>query len=125
MGCLVIVIATIVCSSSAFLTVNAVCSAYLPQRLPVYPGAEVVAQTHNFISPFGMGITTMVLYSDDQPDAVRSWYGVTTGTFLRESLQSGDLVTTFGRRVARVDWSVIRAEDGIGTQIILYANCVN
>lgn len=124
LGCLVIIIAVIVCSSTAFLTVDRICAAYLPQRLPLYPNAEIVRRSHNFLFEYGMGITTFVLRSEDDPNTVRSWYGRTTGTFLRESLESSDPITNIGRRVARVSWGVTRDNDG-STQILLATFCVN
>ncbi len=125
LGCLVIVLAVLLCSGGAFFAVDRVCATYLPQRLPIYPGAEQVFQNHNFLTPFGMGTTVITLRSSDPPDVVRSWYGSATGTFLRQSLNSSDLIITLGRSIARVQFDVTPSPDGSGSQIILYAQCVD
>ncbi|MBE2270042.1 MAG: hypothetical protein IAE80_17525 [Anaerolinea sp.] len=125
LGCLVVVVAIVTCSVGSVVGFNAVCSAYLPQRLPVYPDSEITQRTHNFIQEWGMGITTMVLYSPDDSNTVRSWYGVHTGTFLRESIENPTPITYLGRQIARVDFSIATDESGVGTQIILFGTCLN
>ncbi len=125
LGCLVIGLAVLVCSGSAFVAIDRVCAAYLPQRLPIYPGATVAFQRHNSMTEFGMGTTVVTLLSPDPPETVRSWYGRETGTFLRESINNNDPITYLGRQIARVSWDVGRAPDGNGSQIILYAQCMN
>lgn len=124
-GCLVVIAVMFACIVGSIVGINGVCTAYLPQRLPYYPGAEVVREIHNFMSPWGMGNTVATLYSTDDPETVRSWYGVQTGTFLRNALQNPTPITDLGRQLARVDVSITRAEDGVGTQIILFGTCLN
>ncbi len=124
-GCLVIVLSVLVCGSGMFLTFDRVCLEYLPARLPLYPNATITFRTHNFITEWGMGNTVFILDTDDEPDAVRAWYGVHTGTFLRESLQNPTLLTDVQRRIARADVTVQRAEDGTGSMITLLGTCVN
>ena len=125
LGCLVIGLAALLCSSSAFLVVDRICAAYLPQRLPIYPGAQTIFQSHNFLTPYGMGVTVITLVSSDPPDKVRTWYGETTGTFQRENANTGNPIIYMGSRFARVQYDVSESEDGTGSQIILYAKCVN
>ncbi|HVU10957.1 MAG TPA: hypothetical protein VHD90_06750 [Phototrophicaceae bacterium] len=125
LGCLVIVAAVIGCSVGSFVAGNVVCAAYLPQRLPIYPGATVVFQNHNFLTPFGMGTTSTVLHSSDPPDTVRTWYGRTTGTFLKQSIENNDPLTFLGRQIARVQYDVSDAPEGSGSQIILYTQCLD
>lgn len=124
-GCIGVVVALFLCIGVSFFSVDRLCAAYLPQRLPIYPDAEVEFITHNFITEFGMGNTSIVLYTPDEPDAVRSWYGRTMGTFLREAVENPTLITQIGRQIARVDFSITRAKDGVGTQIILFGTCLN
>ncbi len=120
-----IVAAVLVCSVGSFVAANTVCAAYLPQRLPIYPGATTVLQNHNFLTEFGMGTTSVVLHSDDSPDTVRTWYGKTTGAFLKLSLQNNDPVTFLGRQFARVQYDVTDSPTGSGSQIILYTQCLD
>lgn len=124
-GCLVIVLAIVGCSVGSVLGFNGVCSAYFPERLPYYPGAEVRSQVHNFITPWGMGNTVATLYTPDDPNTVRSWYGVHIGTYLRNAINNPTPISDLGRRIARVDFNITLAEDGVGTQIILFGTCLN
>ncbi|GEM_PF-1086237 len=125
LGCLMIVAAVIVCGGLLSFGLDRICVGYLPQRLPIYPNATVTFRDHNLFTEFGMGNTVLILDSPDEPDVVRAWYATQTGTFLRASLDESDPIVSIGRRIARVDWDVTRAEDGTGTQIILFTTCVN
>jgi len=124
-GCLVVFVAVLLCSVGSFVAGNAVCAAYLPQRLPIYPGASVVLENHNFVTPFGMGTTAVTLHSADSPDTVRTWYGRMTGTFLKQSIQNSDPITFLGRQIARVQFDVSDSPTGSGSQIILYTQCLD
>lgn len=124
-GCLAIIVGIFLCSGVSFFAVDRVCHAALSQRLPLYPGAEVRSRTHNLFSEFGMGNTVIVLYSEDEPDVVRSFYGRAQGAYTQTAVRSRDWVTTAGLRVSRADWSVVRDSDGVGSQIILFGTCVN
>jgi hypothetical protein len=124
-GCLIIVILLFGCIGISLLAADRVCYAGLSQRLPIYPNAEIVYRSHNFLTELGMGNTVITLYSPDDPDTVRSWYGRTTGEFLQDSLNSGDPIIRLQRVIAQTDWSITRAEDGIGSQIILFGTCAN
>ena len=127
LGCLVIFLAVLICSVGSFFAVDRVCVAYLPQRLPIYPGAKIVIQNHNFATAFGMGTTAVTLYSPDPPEKVRTWYGQTVGAFLKQSINSSDFITYLGRQIARVQYDITEAPppNETGTQIILYAQCVD
>jgi hypothetical protein len=125
LGCLVVVGAIFACVTVSLLGINGVCAAYLPQRLPYYPGAQVISEAHNFISAWGMGNTVATLYTPDDTETVRSWYGVQIGTFLRGAVQNPTPITDLGRQLARVDFDITRAEDGVGTQILLFGTCLN
>ncbi len=125
LGCLVIVVAVFACSVGSVLGFNGVCSVYFPERLPYYPGAEVRSEVHNFINPWGMGVTVATLYTPDDSNTVRSWYGVHIGTYLRNSVENPTPISYLGRQIARVDFNIARADDGVGTQIILYGTCLN
>jgi hypothetical protein len=59
--------------------------------------------------------------SPDDPETVRSWYGVQTGSYLRDAVRNN---TPFFR-MAQGQWDVSRGENGVGSQIILYGTCVN
>lgn len=119
LGCGVVMAAILLCMGAVTLAIDGACYSSLTQRLPIYPSATVVSERHNFIRAFGMGETVMVLYTSDPPDEVTSWYARTIGQVIRESLQRGGPL-----RFGATDWSVGRAEDGVGSQIILFGTCV-
>lgn len=125
LGCLVVFGAIFACVLLSIVGINGVCLGYLPQRLPYYPGARVDSEGYNFITPWGMGNTVASLYSTDDPETVRSWYGVQTGNFLREAVRNPTPVTDLGRQVARVDFDITRDADGVGTRILLFGTCLN
>jgi hypothetical protein len=119
-GCGMILLAMGLCFSTVILALDGTCASSLTQRLPIYPGADVVSSQHSFLRPFGVGVTVIILYSPDPPDTVRSWYARTIGAYLREQAARGG-----GIGIASTDWTVGRAEDGVGSQIILYGSCVS
>lgn len=125
LGCLIIVAALFICVSVSLFATDRACYAGLSRRIPIYPGATVQTRTHNLFSELGMGITVMTLYSPDDANTVRSWYGRNMGDAARETLTSSDPLLTAGMRISRADWNVARDESGSGTRIILYGNCVN
>jgi hypothetical protein len=115
----------LLCGTITTFTVDQICYAGLSQRLPIYPDAEVQRRSHNLLTEFGMGNTVIVLYSPDEPEVVRSWYGQQTGTYIRGTMESGSFIERVAQRIAQGDWSVTRAESGSGSQIILFGTCVN
>lgn len=117
MGCLVIFIAVTLCIGSIVFGFDGLCRSSLIPQLPIYPGATVRSETHNFLTQMGIGQTVMTLYSPDSPEVVTPWYGRTIGTYLREVAKQG------GTRLGRSDWSVNKAEDGKGSLIVLYGVC--
>jgi hypothetical protein len=121
LGCLVVIIAVMLCSGTAFVVADRLCYSNLSQRLPIYPNATVISREHNFLSEFGMGNTVLVLISPDDPDTVRSWYAKETGAYLRESLRNN---TPFFRMAqGQFDVTADPANPS-GSQIILYGTCV-
>ena len=108
------------CISLSFVGVDAMCYSSLSQRLPIYPGATITLEQHNFLRTFGMGETVMILDSDDPPDVVQSWYGRTTYEGQRRAKANHDpfYYMATGR------YSVTTAEDGTGSQIVLSGGCV-
>jgi hypothetical protein len=97
------------------------CISTLSQRLPLYPGAEIVTERHNFFTRFGVGETYMVLTSPENPTTVQSWYGGIVGPYMRQAAISNDPIF----RLASSQWRVRRdpARNG-GSEITLYGACV-
>lgn len=88
----------------------------LTQRLPLYPGAEVVTTYYNMFRPWGMGDTRYILKSSDDTLVVRNWYARNTGADAVERARGGG-------RVGNADWEVWRDTDG-GTLISLHGACM-
>lgn len=113
----VIIGSIIVCVGGVSFALDGTCVSSLGPRTPIYPGATTVSERHTMMRPFGMGETVMILYSDDDSTTIRDWYARTVGGVLRENSQKG--VRVYGT----ANWDVSTAEDGVGSQIILYSNC--
>ncbi|MBI5670753.1 MAG: hypothetical protein HZC41_22395 [Chloroflexi bacterium] len=120
LGMLVVVGAMFTCIGISFVGVDAMCYSSLSQRLPIYPGATVTLERHNFIRTFGMGETIVMLESDDPPDVVQAWYGKQTYEGQQRAKENRDPFYY----IATARYSVTKAEDGTGSQIILSGGCV-
>lgn len=120
LGTLLVVLVLFGCIGISFVGVDAMCYSSLSQRLPLYPGATVTLERHNFLRTFGMGETVMVLESDDPPDVVQRWYGRMSYEGQQRAKENHDpfYFMATGR------YSVTTAEDGTGSQIILSGGCV-
>ena len=120
MSILVVMAVLFICIGVSFVGVDAMCYSSLSQKLPLYPGATVTLERHNFLRAFGMGETVMVLDSDDPVETVQAWYGQMTYEGQQRARETHDpfYFMATGR------YSVTTAEDGTGSQIILTAGCV-
>ncbi len=109
----------VACLVGSTLVTDRLCRQGFDRRLPVYPGAAIQWERHNFLSAFGMGETVMALTSPDDPDTVHAWYTTTTAEAIRGSVDDVPM------RLTRGEWTVDPDEDGTGAQIILHGLCVN
>ncbi len=116
-----LVLAVIVCISTVGFAADRICYGNLSQRLPLYPNATIKSRTHNLITEFGMGNTVVIMSSPDEPEDVRSWYAVHTGSYLRDSLRDN---TPFFR-MAQGQVQIGANPDGDGSSIILFGTCIN
>ncbi len=121
LSCGVIILLIVLCGGVMTFTFDRLCLSTMTQRLPIYPGAQMVVERHNMLSAFGMGETYAELYSPDAPDVVSKWYGNTAGTYQINAVRNGDPTYNLGRS----NWTVNQAADGKGSQIQLYGICVN
>jgi len=116
----VIIVLVITLIVIATLSIDTLCYNTLTLRLPLYPDAEQIMARHNFLRQFGMGETVIVLQTEDTPDVVREWYGRTIGETAQQHEND-----PFFYGFTSANWSVTRAEDGEGTQIILSGVCAS
>jgi hypothetical protein len=124
-GCLGLLAAFVFCIGTVLLAIDRVCYTSLSRRLPLYPNAEVRLRQHNLFSEFGMGNTAVILFTQDEPDTVRQWYGRITSDYLRGTQDSGNPIDRLALRLAKGQWDVTRDESGAGSQVILFGTCVN
>ncbi len=110
----------LLCGAITMLVADTVCYNGMVQKLPIYPQATVVFQRHSGFRAFGMGETALILESDDAVETVRNWYGQTVAASARMAKDTDNpfYYIPVGR------YSVARAEDGTGAQIILSGDCI-
>lgn len=121
LGCGLILFITFGCVLASFFYFDRTCYGHLSERLPIYPGAEIVSRQHNLLSEWGVGNTVMILYTPDAPEEVQAWYARESGSYLRRAMQGAD----WTYRMAQGDWSVAPDEErGTGSQVILFGTCV-
>lgn len=110
----VLILIICACSGISVVGVNFICISSATTWLPIYPGAQVVSDSHTFLSTFGMGETLLVLATPDAEPEVYSWYAVA----IRKVSQQNN-----PPRIARTKWATAEGEDGNGTLITLYSAC--
>lgn len=99
------------------------CGSEIDRWLPIYPGAVLLEETHDYFRPRAMGRTNAEYYTPDDRDAVLRWYSE-----YRRNLTSGQYneanpnARLESRSVATVRYTVRAADDG-GTIIITYSEC--
>lgn len=113
----VVLVVMTLCVVVTTLVLDDACSADMTERLPLYPGATVTFQQHNFLRQFGMGESVMILHTDDEVAVVRAWYSKAMGE-IYSRMQRANL-----RRFGQTNYTVGADESGSGTQIILYGRC--
>jgi hypothetical protein len=107
-----ILIGLIVCASVAVIAVDVSCVSQAETWIPRYPNATTVDEVYNFVRPFGMGITLVVLESPDSVQEVRKWYGDHRRNVARTQTQG----------YATLDWRVTSTVMG-GSRIALSSEC--
>lgn len=125
LGCLGIMLGMLVCGGVVYLSVDRVCYAGITRRVPIYPQATQVWLSHNMLFPWGMGTTVGTFESPDDAETVRRWYGEHMREYMRSDAVSSSPLTSAQVRLSQARWDVTEAEDGTGSQIILYGVCAN
>jgi hypothetical protein len=116
-GTLIVTVVMFSCIIVSIVGIDGLCVADVGPRLPFYNGATITSERYTMFRRFGMGETVIILYSPDDYQTVTGWYGRTVGAKIKENLDKGL------RQFGSTRWTVGRAEDGTGSQIILYSRC--
>lgn len=120
-GCLLVVALVVACVGLAFFALDRVCLGALGWRIPVHPDGQIVRQSHNFLTPNGMGQTVTVVYIPTNEDDIQRWVNRQIGQKGVEATERSELA--FYYRIARLAIDVGPADDGIGSQVIFIASC--
>ena len=102
------------CIGTVLIAGDQMCHLNIGQWTPIYPGATVISQEHDFIRLRAMGTSTIILSSPDDPETVRQFYRDNTLRLLQEEKSQG---------LASTHWAVEPNPDGEGSIIILYSEC--
>ena len=124
-GCLGILLGMIVCGSIVYISVDRVCYTGITRRVPVYPEATQVWLTHNMLFEWGMGTTVATYESDNDPETVRRFYANNLRAFTQNDASSRNPLVSAYVRLTQARFDVTEAQDGTGSQIILYGVCAN
>src|SRR5687767_9731830 len=101
------------CFGGIIAAADQVCVSNAKTWIPRYPGSKVIEEEYGFVRPFGMGTTSQVLYSEDDENTIRQWYGATRRAAGRDGAKRG---------FNAVSWRVEPADSG-GSYIYLNSKC--
>ncbi len=114
LGCFTMFLIAIGIVIIPFLGGDQLCGFEIHRRLPRYPGSVIVSSEHNGIRPLGMGKSTVVFSTSDDPETVAQWYHQLTLKQLKDKHFSN---------LARVSrWSEANLEEQ-GTLIYYRTEC--
>lgn len=109
---MLILLGVLACLGLLSAGVDQICVNEAKLWMPRYPGASVVQEEYSLLRPFGIGITDLVLHSEDERDTVSQWY-VANRRENRDQRRS---------RLSDMTWRTASAPNG-GTFIYMHAEC--
>jgi hypothetical protein len=98
-----------------FLGMDQYCVSDANKRLPRYPDAQRIEETHNGLRPRGVGTTLEVFLSQDNQETIEAWYA----DLALKAVQSGKT-----RGVANLSHWLEPDESGQGIRIYNLSQCV-
>ncbi len=98
-----------------FLSLDQYCVSDSNKRLPRYPSAERIEETHNGLRPRGVGNTLEVFLSQDSSETIEAWYA----ELALEAVKSGKT-----RGVANLSHWLEPDASGQGIRIYNLSQCV-
>jgi hypothetical protein len=112
MGCLIVLVAVVLCVGSVSVTFDARCMSTFNTNLPRHPEARTVQEFYPFL-----GTKFLYLYVPDDPTTVQTWYNQQTHVAKRDDRLNGTYTGWYGK------WRSARAADGTGTDVVLWVDC--
>jgi hypothetical protein len=122
-GSLLIMFGIFICSAVSVAGIDVVCRNDIERKLPLYPQGVVVSEEAGFFRPRAMGMSTIVMTTDDAVNDVRDWYAD-----YRLELEKQAYDERTGRRMsaqglANVSFSVQEDDETGQTLIYLMSEC--
>jgi len=119
-GCLITVLVFVFgilfCTTSVYVITDEACQNTASRWLPDYPNSQVTQEEHSWIRPFGIGVTTRILYTTDRRVDVIRWYA----DYETALSQQGH---TRDRGAAVLSHWIHDAPNGEGTIIEMHSQC--
>ncbi len=95
------------------LLFDQVCYMDITDRQTMYPDAEIVSQEYDLFRPRAMGITTLVLQTDDDEETLKQWLRERNLELLRAERWRG---------LAALNWGVQPAREGVPEGRLVYVS---
>lgn len=119
-GCLatmlLILVGLLGCIGSLYVLADNSCVNAANVWLPDYPGSRLVSEEYSWLRPFGVGETSRLLITPDDPDQVRRWY-------YQEDIAKGSRGLSRDRNIAVLRWTVSRDSQTGSAIIRLFSSC--
>ena len=93
------------------LIIDQVCYMDITSRQTMYPDAEIVAETYDMFRPRAMGMTTLVLQTDDDEETLKQWLRERNLELLRANRFRG---------LAALNWGVHPVREGVPEGRLVY-----
>ncbi len=106
-------LAVAACAIGVFVVIDTRCSTDIARWTPLYPNAQLLEEYYNFRWR-ATGVTEMLFWTADEPDAVRRWY------YRHRSAESEK---DPNRGLATTNFSVRTDFERGGSTIYLYSRC--
>lgn len=87
-GCFLLLVFILLFVVGVTLVMDQQCYNELSSYIPVYPGAEVELENHNFLRRYGIGETRIQFVTSDEPASVSRWYGERFGNYVDNRVYS-------------------------------------
>jgi hypothetical protein len=119
-GIVAVTVTMLLCIGGVTVALDSLCYQGLTQRLPIYPGSNIVFEQHSGLRAFGNGETLMIIEAPDPYDTVSEWYSRNAGGVVRRMQQNGQQMLI---SLTSAQWSLSSLGDGKGTQVTLNGVC--